>query len=361
MNGVNKYKDSKTIPVMKPLLPPAESVLPYLKQMDEARIYSNRGPLVTFLENRIATHFYVSQERVVLAANATLALQGVMSVSRTDTYIVPSYTFAATGMAVLNARRNLRMRDVSADSWQLDVKMEHTDSEDIGYVKVLPFGAPVSFDDAKNRSHVVIDAAASLGSSRKGLESQPENFDVVFSLHATKIMGIGEGGVVVFGSVDRAKQFRQWLNFGIAKDRRSEQIGTNAKMPEAMAAYGLAMFDQMEIEISQWHQSLSIARRIESEIGFASIVSNYKHATPYWILDFKDPSHLVQARRNLELVRIDTRHWWNFGCHDMPAFADYAIGSYPNTDYISRSTLGLPMFRNLPEDFEERVLSAFEL
>ena len=42
------------IPVLRPQLPSAERLLPYLRRIDDARIYSNWGPLSVELEGRLA-------------------------------------------------------------------------------------------------------------------------------------------------------------------------------------------------------------------------------------------------------------------------------------------------------------------
>ena len=52
------------IPVLRPLLPRAERLLPYLRRIDETRIYSNHGPLSGELERRLAE---LSRDREVVA------------------------------------------------------------------------------------------------------------------------------------------------------------------------------------------------------------------------------------------------------------------------------------------------------
>ena len=61
------------LPVARPLLPPAEAILPYMRRIDVARWYSNFGPLLTDFEGRLAERFAPGTE-VVTVANGTLAL-----------------------------------------------------------------------------------------------------------------------------------------------------------------------------------------------------------------------------------------------------------------------------------------------
>ena len=47
---------NETIPVLWPELPSADRLLPYLRQIDSTRFYSNYGQLVRQLERRLAEH-----------------------------------------------------------------------------------------------------------------------------------------------------------------------------------------------------------------------------------------------------------------------------------------------------------------
>src|ERR1051326_270328 len=64
------------VSVMRPRLPTAEQLLPYLRRIDAARIYSNWGPLVTEFEQRLAQLLGVTTGCVVSASSGTIALVG---------------------------------------------------------------------------------------------------------------------------------------------------------------------------------------------------------------------------------------------------------------------------------------------
>ena len=65
---------AEDIPVMRPLLPPAEALLPYLRRMDTSRVYSNFGPLARELEERLAALLSLPSGAIVLAASGYAAL-----------------------------------------------------------------------------------------------------------------------------------------------------------------------------------------------------------------------------------------------------------------------------------------------
>ena len=68
---------------------------------------------------------------------------------------------------------------------------------------------------------------------------------LVFSLHATKLLSCGEGGLCIYGD-NIPKYIRSLTNFGINKHRIQEwKNSTNAKMSEFNAAAGLASLDNL--------------------------------------------------------------------------------------------------------------------
>jgi hypothetical protein len=58
------------IPVLRPLLPDADRLLPYLRRIDANRTYSNFGPLACEFEDRIAALLAQGPGTVVSASSA---------------------------------------------------------------------------------------------------------------------------------------------------------------------------------------------------------------------------------------------------------------------------------------------------
>lgn len=346
------------VPVMRPLLPDADAVLPYLRRIDESRIYSNFGPLVFELEERYAARFRVSAESVVACVNATLGIQGAAAVSSASRFRCPAWTFAATPLAILGAGRDLAFDDIRSADWQLEPERAQSDD---GIVPVLPFGAELNLDRWRPWSEVIVDAAASGGMAGRDLSGLEPGWAVVVSLHATKVLGSGEGAIVVFGDPDRARRFREYTVLGFAERRESEFIGTNAKMTEAAAAYALAALDAWDAERRDWERARRLVDAAEERLGLVSVCSRYPGATPYWIAQFDSPERLQQAEAALSRADIGSRRWWPTPCNRMPAF-ERAWGEVPVpcSAQVSATTLGLPFFRDLSSVDVDRVVSALE-
>src|SRR4029079_7319139 len=63
------------------------------------------------------------------------------------------------------------------------------------------------------------------------------------SLHATKVFGVGEGGLLLSGEPDVIQRAQQLSNFGIYGDAPVDDAFGNFKMSEYSAAVGLAFLD----------------------------------------------------------------------------------------------------------------------
>ncbi|NQU36581.1 MAG: DegT/DnrJ/EryC1/StrS family aminotransferase [Actinobacteria bacterium] len=341
---------------MRPLLPTADSVLPYLERMDSARYYSNNGPLNRAFESRLADRFDVPPAQVVTCSSATLGLEGCFRLLDAESFAVPSYTFPATAMAVKSAGRRLVLTDIDRGSWMVAPSAQEQFATD-AIVPVLPFGAALDIDKYRSCRNVVIDAAASVGAIGS-LQDLPNDWSVVFSLHATKTLGIGEGGFVVFGNPLSAAHFRAWTNFGFHGSRNSTELGTNAKLSEIAAAYGHAALDQWDAETSDWSQARSHSDSIGHQLGIASIATQYPGVNPYWIAQFGSPDMCSFIESSLSEEGIATRRWWGQGCHQMPAFAPQPGAehqSFINTEWVAATTLGLPFSRGMKDAEFSRI------
>src|SRR5947207_10784452 len=192
------------IPIMRPKLPCAERLAPYLQQIDESRLYSNFGPLAVGLEQRLAAHFGIAGAAVTTVANATLGLTLALTAqgARPGTLCaIPAWTFIASAHAAMMAGLVPYFIDVDVASWALDADrigdaLAGAPGPVGAVMPVAPFGARIDIAAwDRFRAHsgipVVIDAAA-------GFDTLvPGEVPAVVSLHATKVIGTGEGGFVI--------------------------------------------------------------------------------------------------------------------------------------------------------------------
>lgn len=338
------------IPVFLPKLPSRLHIADLLSISEEQRHYSNWGPLVRQYEKELAAYFAVDPERVVVLTNATLCLHGLVICMNRDRWVVPDFTFAASGMAVIGAGKELHLWDVEPESWMLSFDgISSAVRSGYGVLPVLPFGKDVSESRILGLPGVLVDAAASLGHSKNNLEDLHSQSAVVFSLHATKVLASGEGGVAVCGSVELARELRRWSQFGFDDERNSIGIGTNAKMSEYSAAVGLLSLRSRSIELAEWAEKKGEIFEFCQKYGLSNFTQEFT-GSPYWIVEAKSTQLAEDIANHLKNKGIQTRRWWPTPLSKMPAFKALAIyaENLVSEDLAGR-ILGLPFYRDLSE------------
>ena len=327
------------IPVARPRLARLEAALPYLQAIDDSRTYSNFGPLNARLEARLAGHFGLEAGSVVTCNNATNGLTMALqrAAARGGRYcIMPAWTFAATGHAAIAAGLTPYLVDVDADSWALTPGIATAvlggfSHEVAAVLPVAPFGQPVeagAWDRfrADTGVEVVIDAAAGFDALTVG------EAPAVVSLHATKVLGIGEGGFVIARDRAAIADVRRRSNFGFDGRRDAELSGCNGKLSEFAAAYGLAALDTWRLQRAQYQsvQGYYLAAladlpdlRIAPGLGETWMCSTFNIEAP--------EAAILEIERRLAHAEIATRRWWGRGLHGHRAFKDLPRTALPVT------------------------------
>jgi dTDP-4-amino-4,6-dideoxygalactose transaminase len=246
-------------------VPDLQALNPYFAEIDKNRYYSNFGPLVKKLEERLAARFQPHIQtpvHVVTTSSATLGLElalASLDLPKGARVLVPALTFVATLTAVIHAGYVPVVTDIDAQNWLLtpeiaEQAIKETQAQVI--LAVATFGQPQDTKawarlQEKLGVHVIIDAAGAFGS--QWIEAT--NIPVVFSMHATKSLVAGEGGFVVCGNQKSASLIRELSNFGINLDTSAQlpvghlsDVGTNAKLSEFHAAVGLASLDNWDAQ-----------------------------------------------------------------------------------------------------------------
>lgn len=353
------------IPICKPLLPPAESILPYLRRLDASRVYSNFGPLVREFETRFAQLCSVKDLRLVTAANGTLAIQSALIARRNratesrNLCLLPAFTFAGTVSAVIGAGLVPMFVDVDPATCVVDLDRLQDDEilrRTAAVVTVAAFGhmpdlAQCGAFEARTGIPVIVDAAGCSDALLSGAITSLHGATVALSFHATKAFGIGEGGAIATTNAALAHDIRTITNFGLDANRVARLPGINAKMSEYAAAVGLALLDQWPEFRVRYNSVLASYRR-----HFAAVQDAGRFwLEPNWITTYPhiitrsetERDRLMQALKD---AQIDSRRWWMDGCHNMPAYANAPRLPLPNTDRWIATLVGLPLSVDLDDE-----------
>ena len=351
-----------------PDLPQAAELLPWLERIDANRWYTNGGPLVREFEQRLRAFMEGGSEAscVTLSSGMSSLELGLLAlgVGAGKRVLLPALTFPATAQAVSRCGAEPVLCDVSAETWAMTpaIAREALARERIDAVMpVASYGSPLPADEWDEFARetgvpVLADAAAALGVQKLG-----KRVHWAFSLHATKPMGVGEGGLFVSADGALAERLRRLANFSFEHAVVHSRCGTNAKMSEYAAAIGLA-------QLARWPHLLQRRGEVFDEyrrrLAALPQVAMQPLVTPPATFCVRLPADAAAAADTLARAQIETRRWYLPPLHRHPAFRDLRClgpaGSnrLPVTEELATSLLGLPFHSRLASEDVEAVVAA---
>ncbi|HQT62238.1 MAG TPA: DegT/DnrJ/EryC1/StrS family aminotransferase [Acidiphilium sp.] len=360
-----------TLPVYRPVLPPVESLLPYLAGLDASRIYTNRGTLNEQLESRLALLLAGRAETLVTAASGTAALQAAILAhagrprgGRTLA-LIPGYTFVATAFAALAAGYEPLFCDLAPASWRLrpDDLPPGLHTERLGLVlPVAPFGEMPLQDDwsafqARTGIPVVIDAAASFEAALAAPGAAVGAVPVALSFHATKSFSTGEGGAVLWADREGLVRAAQAMNFGMIYTRESRTAGFNGKLSEYHAAIGLAWLDGLDQRITARRRVAADYRAAAAAHGLADrLILPPEIASCYALFRADTGAEADAVAAALAAAGIETRRWYGLGVQAESYFRAHGAAPLPETERLAARILGLPIAEDIGAADIARIL-----
>ena len=365
--------DDATVPVLRPRLPRAEALLPYLRRMDASRVYSNFGPLVREFEARLGAELGLDAHCVTSAGSGTAAIAGAILASAgraglaRPLALMPAYTFVATAVAARECGFDPVLGDIDANRWMLDPQsaLEHPALDRIGVViPVSAYGRPVPqapWRDFQERTGiaVVIDGAASFEALCRDPAGGLGNIPVALSLHATKSLGTGEGGCVLARDPELVARATQAMNFGFRHSRDSAAASINGKMSEYHAAVGLAELDGWQAKQAAFASVLGEYRRQTAAAGLAARLSTAPDVCSSYVLFQADNSEQSTALQSaLSRHRVEFRLWYGLGLHRQTHFGQCQRSRLDETERLAPCLIGLPMAPDMTTGQIARVIRA---
>ncbi|MFM0597984.1 DegT/DnrJ/EryC1/StrS family aminotransferase [Paraburkholderia dilworthii] len=353
---------NETIKVLVPRLPNAAALQPYLARIDAAGIYSNYGPLSREFSTRLAQ--LAGAPYVTLTSNGTSAIELALrarALPGRRYCLMPAYTFIASAHAVCNAGLTPMLLDVSQETLTLtpqiaEAALSNLDEAPAAVLVISAFGAPpdqaawAEFE-ARTGIPVVFDAAAA-ATALHGVGKQP----VCVSLHATKVLGIGEGGAIFSSDENLVQRTTAMTGFGfVGAERVSAIRGGNYRISEYAAAVGLAVLGGLPARLATL-SSITAAYQARLQGKAVRLQSGVGDEWVTMTLNVIVPAEALQVTiEKLDAAKIEWRRWWGPGCHRHPAFADVPRGDLSNTEAIAPRVIGLPFHDRLSEQDLDRI------
>ncbi|MBI2935759.1 MAG: DegT/DnrJ/EryC1/StrS family aminotransferase [Chloroflexi bacterium] len=365
---------SQPIPLTQPTLPKLETLLPNLERMFDSRMITN-SKYVRELEEKTAAYFGV--KHVVALSSCT---SGLILVWRAyglkGEVILPSYTFSATGLALL--WNDLRPRFVEIDPKSLNVNPDEVEKaigpDTVGILAVHIWGNPAypTRLEAIARAHrlkLVFDSAHGLGAHHNGRPIGGFGDAEIFSLSPTKLVVGSEGGLVATNDGELARLLRIGRDYGNPGNYNLEFAGMNARMPEFNALLTMRTFEMMEVNLARRQYLVSLYRARLGELPGLM----FQEITPDSVSSsismgiVLDPDVFGVSRNQLakalEAEGITSRKYYDPVLHHQRLFSEYRSlydGRLPITERVEANVLCLPLFSHMQEQDVEKICQAIE-
>jgi dTDP-4-amino-4,6-dideoxygalactose transaminase len=336
--------------VGRPNMPPPELIDRYMRVPLSTAWLTNDGPLVRELEGRIQAWCKERGQAVhaVAVCNATVGLQIALTawgVNSRSIVAVPAYTFPATVQAIEWIRAKPYLLDLEHDGYWVTAMGAFTATLPVaayGITGSIQAWAATNLEwwrQVADAAHapMILDAAGSWGNCVNGRPVITFGDCAVLSLHATKVVFGGEGGVIVTANAEKAAAMRRLRNFGFGGKiaDKSYGLGTNGKLSELHAALALASLDYYPTVQKQNRAIWEMYKAYLLDTGILSYPSPLDNHH-YVVTSIPD------GRRDavMEALRVEgcraRRYYWP-GCH-----AEEDAILFPETVRIAERVLVLP-------------------
>lgn len=362
---------SYKVPFIKPSFPDSKDIAKDYESIVKANWFTNYGPFEQRFRREIQT--YIKKPvSVCTVANATLGLEISMDALFTKTsqrkrVLMPSFTFAAGAGVLVNKGFDPVFIDIDA-SWQPDIEQakmylkNHNDKVS-GILLCNIFGVGnrgvEEWEElaSKYGQKLIIDSAAGFGSEYSKNEYLGARGDCeIFSLHATKPFGIGEGGLIVSRNKGLIEVCRSITNFGFNAERKVVVAGTNAKLQEISCAIGLRQIRSLKRNITNRQNSLRHYKKRLLPYGFIFQPNDELSTVPFVSLLSLSQSTTEAVTRSLEKMSIECKHYYD-PLHLQPAFQQYVSEdvSLETTEFMVGRILSLPLHQNMSKKLIDQI------
>lgn len=316
---------------------------------------TNNGPCVRELEARLAETLDVPE--CILVANGTVGLElAIKALELTGEVIVPAMTFVAAAHALQWCGVTPVFAEVDPATHSLDVDdvRRKITERTSGILGVHLWSRPCNIEGLQRVADefslsLLFDAAHAFGATSNGRRIGRFGDAEVFSFHATKFFSTLEGGAITTRNRALAERLRRMRNFGFSGLDCIAELGTNGKMNEVSAAYGLAMLPDVPELIAR---NRRVYRRYRENLRrvphtcFVDVDEEQETNCQYVVVEVDDD--VVDRDLVVEMLRQDNilaRRYFMPGCHRVPPYTDEAGNprtELPVTDALLRRVVCLP-------------------
>jgi dTDP-4-amino-4,6-dideoxygalactose transaminase len=297
-----------------------------------------------------------------------------------DRVLTTAFSFFATASSILRLGAVPVLADIDPRTCNLDPAAASLSLEkDPAIRAILPvhlYGQCAEWTAlnaiAQPQNHLLIeDAAQAIGAKWEGVPAGSLGDAAAFSFYPTKnLSAAGEAGMVTTMDAAIARRARSLRTHGMEVRYHHEEIGWNSRLDTVQAAVLLVKLGHLDA----WtERRRALAARYNELFAAAGAVEPGPYPQHGVVLPWIDPrAHHVFHQYVIRVARRDELRAWlaergigsevyyPLALHQQKAlaFLGYREGDFPESERAAREVLALPIFPQLRENEQERVVNA---
>jgi len=309
-----------------------------------------QGRSVASLEGMIASFIGVTHAAAVNSGTAALHLALLaLGVGENAEVIMPSYVCTA----LLHAVKYVRAKPVVAD---IDPHTYNITAESIKKVitpktqaVIVPhmFGLPADIKTIVSLGiPVVEDCAHSVGASIDGRYVGSFGAVSILSFYATKMLGAGEGGMVLTDSSELIEAVRDLRDYD---EKETYRVRYNYKMTDIQAALAESRFKKLTSCIDKRNELAAFyTSQLEGvKVALPVVPEGRIHGWYRYVVQLEDPSSFMQGmeKRGIACRRPVFK----------PLHRYLSVRGCPVTDQVWKRAVSIPIYPSLSLDDAQRI------
>lgn len=327
------------------------------------------GDEVTLFEQEFAQ--YCSVKHAVGVGNGLDALVLILKayirlgkLQKGDEVIVPSNTYIATILAILQADLVPVLVEPNKDTFNIDVSFIelYITKKTKAIMPVHLYGCLADMPAIQHLAQqydllIIEDAAQAHGAQLNGIKAGAWGNAAGFSFYPGKNLGaLGDAGAVTTNDDALAELVRCLRNYGSVQKYKNDYLGYNSRLDELQAAFLRVKLPFLDIENKQ---RLHIATRYCHEIKNSKIILpklpvDKEHVFHLFVIRTKDRA---QLQHYLAQHDIQTLIHYPIAPHKQNALQQWNEKSFPISEKIHQEVLSLPMYGALSDAQVEKIIT----
>lgn len=343
----------------------------YIKECLDTNWVSSVGKFVDKFEEEFAK--YNNVKSAVVTMNGTAALQlalVTLGIGEGDEVIVPSMTFISSVNAIKYVGAVPVFVDVERDTFVMDVnKVEELITEKTkAIMPVHIYGYPVEMDELnkiakKHNLYVIEDATEALGTTYKGKLAGTLGDIGCFSFNGNKLITTGAGGMLITNNEEIGKRAKYLSNQTKTITENGamyhEEIGYNFRMPNILAAMGLAQLENIDEYLKAKRKNANLYNELLKDVEGITLIKQVDYIdNSYWLYSILVEDNYRMSRDELLKLlgenEIQARPFF-LPVHDMKPYYECKHGTMETTMDICSRGINLPSSVSLTEEEVKKV------